>query len=143
MIIITVLISLLISQAEATPVMFTSFNDQKIQVDVKKHSGSALFVDENCPRCKSLIKRMHKNCTSFKKGSFAVFATGETKNKRLKRKVKQFIKKGVLVYTHPEVQELLNLGLSAVPSYIDKNKELFTGDRASFKAFLKDKICIK
>lgn len=86
---------------------------------------------------------MHKNCSSFKKNSFAVFVTGERKSKRLKKKVKHFIKKNVLVYIHPEIEELLSLGLSAVPSYIDKNKELFTGESASFKAFLNDKVCVK
>ena len=140
---ITVLTSLMIfnAQAAAPPLLFTSYTDQTIKFEVQKHKGGALFIDENCTRCKSLIKKIHKNCSKFTDKTFAVFATGENKN--LKRKLKHFIKKNVLVYTHPNIEELLDLGLTAVPSYIDKQKELHTGENASFNAIIKDKVCVK
>lgn len=126
----------------AEPIYFSSFISQKEKVDLKNNTyQTALMVDEDCSNCTDLIKKLGKKCSSFNQTDFTVFATGS--KKKLKRKLKPLLKRKAVVWYHHDIMTLTKVGVSALPSYISKDGEMYVGYEASLKAILKDKMCVR
>lgn len=132
---------LFFTSAEAK-VIYTSMDDSTKTIELTNNKyKSALLIDEDCSNCTRLIKRLGKKCKSFESSNFVVFATGSIKN--LKRKLKPVSKKDFNVYRNADIQTLLETGATALPSYISKKGKMFVGEQDSYKAIIKDKVCLR
>ncbi len=128
------------SFAANSKTLYTSLNPPKKSIELTNHKfKSSLLIDENCSNCTALIRKLGNKCTSFKGSNFVVFATGSSEN--LKKKLKPLLKMNALVYTHSDIETLLETGASALPSYFSKSGKLFAGTESTYDAILKDKIC--
>ncbi len=123
---------------KAAPLQFQNINGLK-KIDASTKRSHVLLIDENCKACKKLTQKLQKSCLSFDQ-KFKVLATGSPEN--LKPKVALFVQKKVPVFTNPDIKSFLKLGASALPTYVNSNGKLFSGEHTSFKAILKDKVCL-
>ncbi len=126
----------------AETILFTSIDNKDENLNLLQNKyKTALMLDENCPNCTDLIKKLGKKCDSFNQANFTIFATGS--KKKLKRKLKPILKKKAAIWYHHDIMTLTKVGVSALPSYTAKDGEMYVGYEASLQAILKDKVCVR